>query len=435
MKPFLRMGPVVLVSQSLLFRSAEGMLHEIKERGAMKRLGYFVFALSIGLLQNVCPAVADTPLTPGQTSQVQGFLQSQANWNNLIASELQKSTGTQVLAPAVGTAQGIDQHTIDGDCNINIVPPSQKGVLTVGSAADNDQTQVPMFTVTIDGQACPVQINASVDGEQTSTGFHAGFVVAVKIVDPTFAKQNDVDTLNMTMDMTAIMTQQPGSNTDDVQVQLSLKGQAHSLSLGNVTESASISTTLDITPPSAGQFLPAMTMKLVETLNYQFSGFSADLQSTMDLEGLMGPVTASYLVNGVSVSQQDYQAYLNSISLPLSQSQTSAPPQASSMNCEVRVYDANKVSKQALLDSISNHTPIAAGALLDDSKTASANWLIANGGLQARIDFDPQYVTLTLNIQSTEQSDELTLLTGQNGDVADQLGNYTFRLTCSTVTQ
>jgi hypothetical protein len=407
----------------------------------MKILGYSVFAvgvLTIGLFQNVSQALADTALTSAQTSQVQSFLQSQANWNNLIANELQKSTGTQVLAPVVGTAQGMNQQTIDGDCDVNIVPPSQKGVLTVGSAADNDETQVPMFNVTIDGQACPIQLTASIDGQQTATGFQAAFVVTVKIVDPTFAQQNDVDTENMQMDMTATMTQPPGSTAADVQVQLSLKGQAHSLTLGNVNESVSMNTTLDVTPPSAGQVIPGMTMKLVETLSYQFSGFTANLQSSMDLEGLLGPVTSSYLVNGVSVSQQDYQAFLNSISLPLSQNQTPTPPPSSSMTCESRVYDANQVSKQALLNSISNHTPIAAQPLLDDSKTSSANWTItdgANGALQAQIDFESQYVTLTLNDPSTGQSNELTVLTGQNGDVADQLGNYTFRLTCATVAQ
>jgi hypothetical protein len=397
----------------------------------MKKLGYFVVALTICFVQNVCPATADTALTPGQNTQVQEFLKSQADWNNLVANELQKSTGTQVMAPVIGTGQGINQQTLDGDCNVKIVPPAQKGTLTVGSVADDDQTQVPMFTVTIDGQGCPIQLNASIDGEQTSpSGFHASIVLAVKILDATFAKQNDVDTVSMTMDMTATLTQKE-SNTADIQVALSLKGRAHSLSLGNVLEAASISTTMDITPPAAGQFLPAMTMKLGEELNYQFSGFNADLQSSMDLEGLLGPITASYAVNGVSVSQQDYQTYLNSISLPLSQSPTPTPPPASLMPCEVRVYDANQVSKQTLLDSISSHTPIAASPLLDDSKTASSNWQIANNGVQAQIDFEPQYVTLTVSVPSTGQSNELTVMTGQDGDVADQVGNYTFRLTCT----
>jgi hypothetical protein len=31
---------------------------------------------------------------------------------------------------------------------------------------------------------------------------------------------------------------------------------------------------------------------------------------------------------------------------------------------------------------------------------------------------------------STGQSNEVTVLAGENGDIADQVGNYTFRLSC-----
>jgi hypothetical protein len=100
----------------------------------MKKFGFTMFVLSavtIALFQNIIPANADTALTSAQSYQVQGFLQSQADWTNLISSELQKSTGTQVLAPVTGTAQPIDQHALDQDCNVAVVPPAQKGVLSV----------------------------------------------------------------------------------------------------------------------------------------------------------------------------------------------------------------------------------------------------------------------------------------------------------------
>jgi hypothetical protein len=286
-----------------------------------------------------------------------------------------------------------------------------------------------MFTVTIDGPGCPVQIYASIDGEQSQNSFHATFVATMKLIDPTFAKQSDVDNVSMTMDITAVLTPQASSGVD-VQIGLSLKGQAHSLSLGNVIESASINSTMDITPPAQGQFLPGLTMKMGEELKYQFSGFNADLQSELNMGGLLGPITADYFVNGVSVSQQDFQTFLNSISLPLSQTPGSAtPPPSQGMTCEVRVYDASQVSKQALLNSISSQTPIAAIPLLDNSKTASADWQISNTGVQAHLDFESQFITLTV-ATSTGQSNEVTVLAGENGDIADQVGNYTFRLSC-----
>ncbi len=61
-----------------------------------------------------------------------------------------------------------------------------------------------------------------------------------------------------------------------------------------------------------------------------------------------------------------------------------------------------------------------------------AAWQIND--LQAHIDFESQFITLTV-ATANGQSNELTVLTGENGDVADQVGNYTFRLSCTAEAQ
>lgn len=199
------------------------------------------------------------------------------------------------------------------------------------------------FDLRIYGDNCPLEMRASVKStEQTQMSLLADFSVHV-----VFKKQSFIDKYKLKFiklnGVISAKAEQLG-NVVTIPVSFQLQGDGESTEIGPIQQSMALKMFIGV---DLSQF--SFNMSSEQTAFLQYQGISKKGYSKVTMAGFSQP-EAVYTINDQSVSQSEFQLFLESFTLPgmISDEDPNQPDSKVPTQCTFAVYEKNRISSDAL---------------------------------------------------------------------------------------
>jgi hypothetical protein len=190
-------------------------------------------------------------------------------------------------------------------CNFQFQPPS-------ASASGFS------YRLDVTGSACPMDLEYAISFENSLFEIKWTQDTHFKITDPDLAKLNDIDSFSLQGGMDASPTVDTTASVPAFQMKgtLAMNGTAHSQKYGG------IKVTVDGTV-NAEQSQTDQSSHSEVRLTLAYSDFSAEFKETVDSDGKSA--TKNYTLNGESLTEDQFQSYIQRAGNVFSQGFSSSP--------------------------------------------------------------------------------------------------------------
>ena len=261
------------------------------------------------------------------------------------------------LADVVNSPSSPLKQTIDeGICTKTIHYPDEQPPLKSGD------TSLPVFSIDINGEGCPVMYHADVHGSQLADGMTAVLNYKYQGFSAEAKKSNDVDMANLTGTIVAHVNQV--QNGAKISFTMDFGGSGHSQKEGDFAMGDKIA--MDMTfsggdQPTQGQGMPGFGLngQVNETSTFTFHDMAAEMTASVSMLGQ--DQKEVYTINGQTVSAQEYKDLHDSMQIPGMQQtgddQQQKMPNSAVLSCTSRTYPGTVLPADLQKDLGQGHLP------------------------------------------------------------------------------